>query len=69
MPHACPQMGQLSDYGFRLVEEEERESADCWVINSCTVKGPSQDAMSTLIKRGKVGLCGARIWMGMPLGI
>ena len=38
---------------FRLVEDAERDSADCWVINTCTVKSPSQSAMSNLILSGR----------------
>ncbi|GFR41988.1 hypothetical protein Agub_g2668, partial [Astrephomene gubernaculifera] len=41
--------GQLLDYGYRLLDDASRDSADLWLINSCTVKGPSQAAMSSLI--------------------
>ena len=37
----------------RLVEDGERDSADCWVINTCTVKSPSQSSMSNLIMAGR----------------
>ena len=37
----------------RLVEDSQREGADCWVINTCTVKSPSQSSMSNLITAGK----------------
>lgn len=35
-------MGQLAAYGYRLVGDEERDVADLWLLNSCTVKNPSQ---------------------------
>lgn len=35
------------------MEDAERDAASCWVINTCTVKNPSQDAMSNLISAGK----------------
>lgn len=35
-------MGQLADYGYELVEKPEE--ADLVLVNSCTVKNPSQDA-------------------------
>ncbi|KAI5067603.1 hypothetical protein GOP47_0018131, partial [Adiantum capillus-veneris] len=43
--------GQLSAYGYTILEEPE--NADLWLINTCTVKSPSQSAMETLIRRGK----------------
>ncbi|PRW56296.1 threonylcarbamoyladenosine tRNA methylthiotransferase [Chlorella sorokiniana] len=46
-------MGCLSEQGYKLVGDGEAESADLWLINSCTVKSPSQSAMDTLLRRGK----------------
>lgn len=43
--------GQLSAYGYTLTENFEE--ADLWLINTCTVKSPSQSAMDTLISKGK----------------
>lgn len=37
----------------RLVSDERAGEADLWLINSCTVKSPSQSAMDSLIRRGK----------------
>jgi tRNA A37 methylthiotransferase MiaB len=37
----------------RLVDEAEAASADMWLLNTCTVKSPSQSAMDTLILRGR----------------
>ena len=37
----------------RLVEDCDRDSAECWVINTCTVKSPSQSAMDNLIAKGQ----------------
>lgn len=36
-----------------MVEDWRRDAATCWVINTCTVKNPSQTAMGNLIARGK----------------
>merc|ERR1711933_467976 len=41
--------GLLRDYGFGLTET--MEDADVFVVNSCTVKGPSQDSAVNLAKR------------------
>ncbi|XP_020573710.1 threonylcarbamoyladenosine tRNA methylthiotransferase [Phalaenopsis equestris] len=43
--------GQLSAFGYALTEIPE--DADLWLINTCTVKSPSQSAMETLISKGK----------------
>ena len=45
--------GLLSQYGYRLVGEEQRASADLWLINSCTVKNPSQEHLATDISRAQ----------------
>ncbi|KAL1219895.1 CDK5RAP1-like protein [Cardamine amara subsp. amara] len=45
--------GQLTAFGYALTEVPE--DADLWLINTCTVKSPSQSAMSTLITRGRSG--------------
>lgn len=41
--------GQLQAFGYRLLDDPQRDQADCWVVNTCTVKTPSQAAMNTLI--------------------
>ncbi|KAI0528562.1 hypothetical protein KFK09_001104 [Dendrobium nobile] len=43
--------GQLSAFGYALTDISEE--ADLWLINTCTVKSPSQSAMETLISKGK----------------
>ena len=30
--------GLLSQYGYRLLPDAEKEAADLWLVNSCTVK-------------------------------
>lgn len=40
-------------YFSRLVNDASKEEADCWVINTCTVKNPSQAAMSSLVAQGR----------------
>ncbi|XP_059630944.1 uncharacterized protein LOC132273866 [Cornus florida] len=41
--------GQLSAFGYALCDNSEE--ADLWLINTCTVKSPSQSAMDTLISK------------------
>ncbi|XP_068662607.1 uncharacterized protein [Aristolochia californica] len=43
--------GQLSAFGY--VMSDNPEEADLWLINTCTVKSPSQSAMETLISKCK----------------
>lgn len=45
--------GQLHEYGYRLVDDREADEADVWLINSCTVKGPSQSAVGNLVKKAR----------------
>lgn len=41
-------MGLLKEYGYQIMDTEE---ADLWLINSCTVKNPSQDVVMGYVKR------------------
>jgi len=43
--------GQLGAYGYEL--SDDAEAADVWVVNTCTVKNPSQSAMNTCITKAK----------------
>lgn len=43
--------GQLSAFGYSL--SDNPDEADLWLINTCTVKSPSQSAMDTLISKCK----------------
>ncbi|KAI8113556.1 hypothetical protein M9435_003554 [Picochlorum sp. BPE23] len=45
--------GQLHEYGYCLLDDVESEFADLWLINSCTVKGPSQSAVGNLVRRAR----------------
>ncbi|KAK6937996.1 Methylthiotransferase, N-terminal [Dillenia turbinata] len=45
--------GQLTAFGYALTDNPEE--ADLWLINTCTVKSPSQSAMGTLIAKCKAG--------------
>jgi threonylcarbamoyladenosine tRNA methylthiotransferase CDKAL1 len=36
-----------------VFEESEKGEAEVWLINSCTVKSPSQSQMATVIAEGK----------------
>mmetsp|Transcript_111002 Transcript_111002/g.312979 ORF Transcript_111002/g.312979 Transcript_111002/m.312979 type:complete len:572 (-) Transcript_111002:217-1932(-) len=44
-------MGLLRDYGYSLVNK--LEDADACIVNSCTVKNPSQDTAITLTKKAR----------------
>lgn len=47
-------MGQLQSYGYRLLQDErDADAADLWLVNTCTVKNPSQAAMGSIIARGR----------------
>ncbi|KAL1324881.1 hypothetical protein HN51_034999 [Arachis hypogaea] len=43
--------GQLSAFGYSFSDNPDQ--ADLWLINTCTVKSPSQSAMDTIIAKGK----------------
>lgn len=43
--------GQLSAFGYALTDNPQ--DAHLWLINTCTVKSPSQSAMDTLILKSK----------------
>lgn len=43
--------GQLSAFGYAL--SDNPDEADLWMINTCTVKSPSQSAMDTIISKGR----------------
>lgn len=45
--------GQLAEYGYNIVDDASSDEADLWLINSCTVKGPSQAAVGTLVRRAR----------------
>jgi len=45
--------GLLAAYGYALLPEAHRAEADVWLINSCTVKNPSQDHLATDLRRGR----------------
>eukprot|EP00913_Durusdinium_trenchii_P029694 g27831.t1 len=44
-------MGLLQSYGYCFTESWQE--ADCLVVNSCTVKGPSQDSSVNLVKAAR----------------
>ncbi len=43
--------GLLTQYGYELVNESE--NADVWLVNSCTVKDPSQAAFMNVVEKAK----------------
>ena len=46
--------GLLKEYGYDVViDDASAERCDAWVVNSCTVKGPSQAAVDNLVARAK----------------
>ena len=44
-------IGQLAEYGYNIVDSPEK--ADLLLVNSCTVKNPSQDAFMTMVAQAK----------------
>lgn len=42
--------GQLASYGYNLTNN--KANADLWLLNSCTVKNPSEDTFRNEIKNG-----------------
>ena len=45
--------GLLASAGYTvLLEDSKKDSADLWLLNSCTVKGPSEQTFVNDIKRG-----------------
>ncbi|GFR85915.1 threonylcarbamoyladenosine tRNA methylthiotransferase-like [Elysia marginata] len=43
--------GQLAAYGFKITEEKDK--ADLWLLNSCTVKNPAEDHFKNSIKEAR----------------
>lgn len=46
--------GLLAKHGYHVVTDASRsEEAHLWLLNSCTVKGPSQDHLMTEVRRAR----------------
>lgn len=48
--------GVLASYGYEVLDERDEDAAlqaSCWVINSCTVKGPSEASVARLLRRAE----------------
>ncbi|KAI8787156.1 threonylcarbamoyladenosine tRNA methylthiotransferase [Biomphalaria glabrata] len=43
--------GQLAAYGYKITEQ--KEEADLWLLNSCTVKNPAEDHFRNAIKEAQ----------------
>ncbi|XP_065060758.1 threonylcarbamoyladenosine tRNA methylthiotransferase-like [Rhopilema esculentum] len=43
--------GQLASFGYKITEDSD--DADLWLLNSCTVKNPSQDSFHNAIDKGR----------------
>lgn len=43
-------VGQLADYGYNITSDKDK--ADLWLLNSCTVKNPSEDTFRNDIQNG-----------------
>ncbi|BFY99932.1 hypothetical protein BsWGS_02972 [Bradybaena similaris] len=43
--------GQLAAYGYNIVDDKDK--ADLWLLNSCTVKNPAEDHFRNSIKEAK----------------
>ena len=47
-------MGLLSKHGYNVISDEDQsDSAHLWLLNSCTVKGPSEAHFLTLVRKAK----------------
>lgn len=53
VPACAVPLCSTAQTGCRLVGDEQRDAADLWLINTCTVKSPSQSAMDTLLRKGR----------------
>ncbi|KAF4522850.1 hypothetical protein B566_EDAN008169 [Ephemera danica] len=42
--------GQLAAYGYKIVTDDEKNNADVWLLNSCTVKNPAEDHFRNEVK-------------------
>jgi threonylcarbamoyladenosine tRNA methylthiotransferase CDKAL1 len=51
-----------------MFDEEERYKADLWLVNSCTVKSPSQSQMATVLADAKVHSIGVVVSGCVPQG-
>ena len=38
---------------FVIIKTEDKENADLWLLNSCTVKTPSEDCFKNFVKEAK----------------
>ena len=54
-------MGLLYDYGYDIVDDVTK--SDICIINSCTVKNPSQDAFITYVTKSRKSLLPVLSWM------
>lgn len=44
--------GLLTSYGYSVTEKFD-ESSDAYIVNSCTVKGPSESGFMNLVTKAK----------------
>ena len=46
--------GLLAEYGYNIITDDNKcDLANLWILNSCTVKGPSEAHFLTLIRKAK----------------
>lgn len=45
--------GILQEYGYNIVNSSGKSTADMWIVNSCTVKDPSEASFMRLVKEAK----------------
>lgn len=43
----------FTGFEARLLSDDCKDTADLWLINTCTVKGPSEAAMSSTLRDGR----------------
>lgn len=45
--------GLLNSHGYNIVSESQKDSAQLWLLNSCTVKNPSEQTFVNAINAAK----------------
>ncbi|XP_059469471.1 threonylcarbamoyladenosine tRNA methylthiotransferase [Neocloeon triangulifer] len=60
--------GQLKEYGYQIIDEENKDEADLWILNSCTVKTPAEDHLRNYMKmaQGKPVVVAGCVPQGAP---
>lgn len=61
--------GLLSAYGYNVITKESlKQEADLWLVNSCTVKNPSEGAFLTVVRKARESKKGLVVSGCVPQG-